>query len=122
MRGPLCMGSIASVLLFYQGNSGYGTFFLPTAYLAGAITAAFYGFFPLYLPELFPTVVRATAQGFSYNFGRVIAAIGGLQTANLISFFDGSFAMTGSSMAVIYLFGIVIIWFGSETQSKELVN
>lgn len=116
----LCVGSIASVLWFYQGNTGYGSLFLPTVYLAGAITAAFYGFFPLYLPELFPTAVRATAQGFAYNFGRVIAAIGGLQTATLIAFFKGSFAMAGSAMAAIYLVGMVLIWFGPETKGKEL--
>ena len=116
----LCVGSIASVLWFYQGNTGYGSLFLPTVYVAGAITAAFYGFFPLYLPELFPTAVRATAQGFAYNFGRVIAAIGGLQTATLIGLFNGSFAMAGSSMAAIYLVGMVIIWFGPETRGKEL--
>jgi hypothetical protein len=108
------------VLWFYQGNAGYGSLFLPTVYVAGAITAAFYGFFPLYLPELFPTAVRATAQGFAYNFGRVIAAIGGLQTATLIAFFNGSFAMAGSTMAAIYLVGMVLIWFGPETKGKEL--
>ena len=116
----LCVASIASVVLFYQVNTGYGSLFLPTVFLAGGITAAFYGFFPLYLPELFPTAVRATAQGFSYNFGRIVAAIGGLQTATLIGFFGGSFANAGSAMAVIYVVGIVLIWFGPETKGREL--
>jgi hypothetical protein len=84
------------------------------------MTASFYGFFPLYLPELFPTSVRATGQGFAFNFGRIVAAIGGLQTATLIGFFDGSFAMAGSVMASIYLVGIVLIWFGPETKGQEL--
>ena len=116
----LCVGSIISVVWFYKGNTGYGPLFLPTVFVAGTITAAFYGFFPLYLPELSPTAVRATAQGFSYNFGRIIAAIGGLQTATLIGFFNGSFAMAGSAMAAIYLVGMVLIWFGPETRGKEL--
>jgi hypothetical protein len=30
------------------------------SFFADGLTAAFYGFFPLYLPELFPTAVRAT--------------------------------------------------------------
>ncbi len=34
-----------------------------------------WGFFPLYFPELFPTAVRATGQGFSFNFGRIVAAV-----------------------------------------------
>jgi MFS family permease len=116
----LCVGSIASALLLYQGNAQFGPFFLFCIFLAGGITASFYGFFPLYLPELFPTAVRATGQGFAFNFGRIIAAIGGLQTATLMSLFGGSFPKAGSVMTVIYLIGVVIVWLGPETRGKEL--
>jgi MFS family permease len=116
----LCVGSLVSVLTFYLANSSYGALFLPTVFFAGGITAAFFGFFPLYLPELFPTAVRATAQGFAYNFGRIIAAVGGLQTAVLMSFFGGSFALAGSWMAAIYVFGAIVIWFGPETRTTGL--
>ncbi|HKY23115.1 MAG TPA: MFS transporter [Vicinamibacterales bacterium] len=112
----LCVGSIASCLLLYQVNSEFNAFFLFCMFLAGGITAAFYGWFPLYLPELFPTVVRATGQGFAFNFGRILAAIGGLQTATLMGFFGGSFAIAGSVLTVIYLVGLVIIWLGPETK------
>jgi MFS transporter, SHS family, sialic acid transporter len=116
----MCVGSIVSALWFYQGNSTFGTGFLVAAFLAGGITASFYGFFPLYFPELFPTAVRATGQGFSFNFGRIVAAIGGLQTATLMKAFDGSFPKAGSIMAAIYLIGVFIIWLGPETKDKEL--
>jgi MFS family permease len=116
----LCVGSILSCLLLYQGNSRFDGFFLFSIFLAGGITAAFYGFFPLYLPELFPTVVRATGQGFAYNFGRILAAVGGLQTATLMGFFDGSFPMAGSVLTVFYGVGLVIIWLGPETRGKAL--
>jgi SHS family sialic acid transporter-like MFS transporter len=116
----LCLGSIGSALLLYQANAEFGPFFLFCSFLAGGITAAFYGWFPLYLPELFPTAVRATGQGFAYNFGRILAAIGGLQTANLMGVFDGSFPKAGSVLTVIYLIGVVIIWLGPETRGKPL--
>jgi MFS family permease len=116
----LCLGSIGSALLLYQGNDEFGPFFLMCSFLAGGITAAFYGWFPLYLPELFPTAVRATGQGFSYNFGRILAAIGGLQTATLMGLFDGSFPKAGSVLTAIYLIGVFIIWFGPETKGKPL--
>ena len=116
----LCVGSILSCLLLYQGNDRFDGFFLFSIFLAGGITAAFYGLFPLYLPELFPTVVRATGQGFSYNFGRILAAVGGLQTATLMGFFGGSFPMAGSVLTVFYLIGLVIIWLGPETLGKPL--
>ena len=75
-------------LLLYQTNTHFGPFFLFCSFLAGGMTAAFYGWFPLYLPELFPTAVRpATGQGFAYNFGRILAAIGGLKNGDLSALF-----------------------------------
>ena len=64
--------------------------------------------------------MRATGQGFAFNFGRIVAAIGGLQTATLIKAFDGSFAKTGSTLAAIYLVGMIAIWWGPETKDREL--
>jgi MFS transporter, SHS family, sialic acid transporter len=117
----LCVATVAAALLFYNTNAaGFTNWFLFTAFLVGGISAAFYGFFPLYFPELFPTQVRATAQGFCFNFGRVLAAIGALQTANLMRAFDGSFAKAGSTMCFIYLVGLIVIWFGPETKGQEL--
>jgi SHS family sialic acid transporter-like MFS transporter len=116
----LCLGSVGSAVYFYQGHSTFNGSFLFAAVLAGGVTASFYGFFPLYFPELFPTAVRATGQGFAFNFGRVIAAIGGLQTANLKAYFGGDLPKAGSALAVIYLIGVVIIWLGPETKGQEL--
>jgi len=116
----LCVTSIGGTLLLYQFNSSYTNFFLFCTFLAGTVTASFYGFFPLYLPELLPTAVRATGQGFAYNFGRIIAAVGGLQTANLMKHFDNSFPKAASVMASIYLVGMIIVWFGPETKDQPL--
>lgn len=116
----MCLGSIASAVYFYLGHDHFGFGFLIAAFLAGGVTASFYGFFPLYFPELFPTAVRATGQGFAFNFGRIVAAIGGLQTASLIAFFDGDFPSAGSALSVIYLLGAVLIWFGPETKNADL--
>ncbi|MBI5690301.1 MAG: MFS transporter [Verrucomicrobia bacterium] len=116
----MCVGSIGAALYFYQGHATFDGGFLFAAFLAGAMTAAFYGFFPLYFPELFPTAVRATGQGFAFNFGRIVAAVGGLHTATLMQAFGGSFAQAGSTMAAIYLVGAVLIWFGPETKETDL--
>jgi MFS family permease len=116
----LCVGSIGGSLLLYQTNTTYNSYFLFCTFIAGALTASFYGFFQLYLPELFPTAVRATGQGFAFNFGRIIAAVGGLQTANLMKFFDNSFPKAASTMAIIYLVGLCLVWAGPETRGKAL--
>jgi SHS family sialic acid transporter-like MFS transporter len=116
----LCVSSIGGAMLLYQTNDSYNAYFLFSTFVAGATTASFYGFFPLYLPELFPTAVRATGQGFAFNFGRIIAAIGGLQTANLMLVFDNSFPKAATVMAAIYLVGMGIIWIGPETKGQPL--
>ena len=51
---------------------------------------------PLYLPEMFPTRVRATGQGFCYNAGRVLAAAGVLSTTFVIDL-KGNYAQAGSA-------------------------
>ena len=107
----LCGASWLSLIWLYQGHSRFDGRFLLAVGVAGALTASFYGWFPLYLPELFPTSVRATSQGFAYNFGRVLAAVGTLQTAQLMAVFGGSFSAAGTILAAIYLLGIVVIRF-----------
>lgn len=124
----MCVLSIVSLLVFYRGNTAYGPMFLPSVFLVGATTAAFYGWLPLYLPELFPTSIRATGQGFGFNFGRILAAVGALQAGNLfapqITLFGTSFAggypFACSLMSAIYLVGLAIIWLAPETRGQPL--
>jgi MFS family permease len=115
----LCITSLGAVGLFYQTNTAVGLYFLLTAALMGGTTAAFYGWLPLYLPELFPTRVRATGQGFGFNFGRILAAVGVLQVPLLIGP-EKEFARAGTLLALIYLLGLLVIWLGPETRGKPL--
>lgn len=116
----LCITSAISLFSFYTFNTDYGFVFILTVGLVGLITASFYGWLPLYLPELFRTGVRATGQGFGFNFGRILAAIGALQTGALLQAFDGSYAKACSVAAGVYIFGFILIWFAPETNGKPL--
>ena len=128
----LCAAALAASLGFFRINVPFigdsvPTSLILTAFLLGGITASFYGFFPLYFPELFPTSVRATGQGFCFNFGRLIAAIGALQLGNLMLLFNGenvtavqSAANAYSVLSCIYLVGMVLVWFAPETKGRSL--
>lgn len=117
----LCILALATSLLFFRTNTQYGPYFLATVFAAGCMTASFYGWLPLYLPELFPTRVRAFGQGFAFNFGRIIAAVGSLQFSFLMkSVFNGSYAQTCTVLSFVYLLGIVFIWMAPETNGQEL--
>jgi SHS family sialic acid transporter-like MFS transporter len=116
----LCLGSLLSCAWLFRGIDSYGPSFLTLTFVVGAITAAFFGWMPLYLPELFPTRVRATAQGLSFNAGRILAAIGALQMGALMQTFHGSYAQAGAVISLVYAFGLVLIWFAPETRGKPL--
>lgn len=126
----LCLLSLISSQVFFRMNTTFDTMFLVTVFVAGGMTASFYGWLPLYLPELFRTNVRATAQGFSFNFGRILAAVAALQTGNMIGLFKGSqeaplhitqqLPMACSVMSLIYVVGIIVVWLGPETKDQPL--
>lgn len=84
-----------------------------------------FGSFTYYLPELFPTRLRGTGAGFTYNVGRLVAAAG--------PFLVGSIAARGvnaldSAMSVLFFVGFVPILglltlpFVIETKGRELVD
>ena len=126
----LCVASLVSVAWLYFGNARWGTGFLLAMFLANGATSSFYGWFPLAFPEWFPTSVRASAQGFAFNFGRVIAAVGSLQTAALVGFFGAGlpaerievegFPRAAICLSAVYLVGLAIVWLAPETRGRPL--
>lgn len=94
--------------------------FLPLVLCQGFITTLFFGWLPLYLPELFPTRIRATGTGIAYNIGRFATAIGVIIAGELLSFFNGSYAKVGATMGLVYALGMVIIWWAPDTSKKPL--
>ena len=115
-----CVGSLVFAIALYTTVHGYGVQLLVLAALAGVFTTAFFGWLPLYLPELFPTRIRATGEGITFNFGRIIAAIGVFQTGALVAAFQGSYQKAGAVMSLIYLVGLILIWFVPETKGCKL--
>jgi hypothetical protein len=116
----LCLASLLGCFWLFRGHSTYDTRLLLAVFVVGGTTAAFYGWLPLYLPELFPTRVRATGQGLSFNFGRILAAVGVLGMGQLVDAFDGDYARAGATISLVYAAGLVLIWLGPETRGRPL--
>jgi MFS family permease len=116
----LCLTSLIVCGILYRGGIAYGPAFLVLVFFTGMTTAAFYGWFPLFLPELFPTRMRATGQGVCFNTGRIFAAIGALTSGQLVGYFGGDYARMGSVITLIYLLGMPLIWLAPETKGKPL--
>ena len=63
--------------------------FLPLTFVLGVVGVSFFGWLPYYLPGLFPTHIRATGTGVTFNFGRLISAFAVLVSAPLSVVFAG---------------------------------
>lgn len=116
----LCLASLVSCTWVFNAFDGYSHSMLLVIGLVGCSTAAFYGWLPLYLPEIFPTRARATGQGLSFNFGRIVAAAGALGTGQLVVWFNNDYAKAGWTISLVYLLGLVLIWLAPETRGKPL--
>jgi MFS family permease len=77
--------------------------------------------FAVYLPELFPTAIRATGQGFCWNAGRLLTALGPLTSGLLVEKMD-SVPKAAAVLSVAYLVGLCAVWFGPETRGAPLVD
>jgi hypothetical protein len=106
--------------VLFKGFHEFNGAFLFMVAVVGAFTASFYGWLPQYLPELFPTRVRATGQGVAFNSGRILAAVGAWQMGNITAYFDKSYPRAGEAVALVYLVGMVLIWFAPETKGRPL--
>lgn len=122
----LCLLSLIFGSWLFRGMTAFNAQFLALVFIVGGLTAAFYGWLPLYLPELFPTRVRATAQGLSFNFGRILAGVGALQMGALVQKLGGQsthgadYAGAGATIVLIYALGLVLIWLAPETKGRPL--
>lgn len=94
--------------------------FLFLVFAIGFSGTLYFGWLPLFLPELFPTRVRATGSGVSFNFGRILTAVGVLGTGQLMHAFDGDYAKVGQITCLVYVLGMVVILFAPDTSKTEL--
>lgn len=97
--------------------------------LMGLCMLALFGGYAIYLPELFPTRLRATGTSFCYNVGRFIAASGpimlGVLTTSVFAFAKAEneslpFRYSGLAMCSIFALGLLVLPFLPETKDKPL--
>lgn len=70
----LCVAYFLSMTLTYGTHIGPDLLWLGLA--AGGICQGVFALFTMYLPPLFPTLLRTTGAGFCYNIGRIAAGLG----------------------------------------------
>jgi MFS family permease len=118
-----------ALLIYFLGALVFvpTTFFLASTFTQALVVSPLMGFFAagvfagfaIYFPELFPTALRATAQGFCYNFARIISAFAPIAVGAIVSSY-GSFAPAIAIVSMIYLFGLFVLIFARETKGQAL--
>jgi MFS family permease len=85
----------------------------------GFLTGGLYGWFAIHPPELFPTSIRSTAISLIFNFARFLAMFGPILASTLIAFFGG-YGPAATTLAGIFVIGLIVLPFLPETKGQPL--
>lgn len=116
----ISIGAATLTITMFQLTAPLQPSFLPIVFAQGFVATLFFGWLALYLPELFPTHVRATGTGLSYNSGRFATAAGVMVAGALFNWLGGDYAKVGALCALIYTLGFVVILWAPDTSGKTL--
>ncbi|WP_410636865.1 MFS transporter [Amycolatopsis sp. lyj-346] len=108
--------SAALIVAYTQIPKGANGLVLVLGFPLGFSMSAIFSGFGAFLAELYPTPLRGTGQGFTYNFGRAVGAI----FPTIVGFLGAGgaivFGAIGYGIAVLALLGL------PETRGIELVD
>jgi MFS family permease len=115
------LGALAiSGYIFWFSSPEQGTVFLVWLFALRLVSTVYFGWLPLYLPELFPTEVRSTGSGVTFNFGRILSAVGVYGTSKLVEVFASDYAKVGRITHLIFALGMIVILFAPDTSGKRM--
>ena len=98
-----------------------GSFLFWVAVL-GFFNGVYFGWLPFFLPELFPSRLRSTGTGVSFNGGRIFTEATLFLSGAMIHVFDGDYAKIGRATSLIFALGVLVIFVTPDTSKSELRN
>jgi hypothetical protein len=107
----MSLGALGLSAYIFLGLNPADAEFRWAVFALGFVATMFYGWLPYFLPELFPTRVRATGIGVSYNFGRILSAIAVLSSVAMSAWFRGDISKMGAATSLVYAAGLALAWF-----------
>lgn len=122
------LAMVATIAFFRLFDSKYDVFWLSP--IMGLCQLSLFAGFAIYLPELFPIRLRSTGTSFCYNVGRFVAAsgpftLGKLQAALKVGAATPeakieAFRNAATWMSLVFLLGLVALFFLPETKDRPL--
>ncbi|MGW0913418.1 MFS transporter [Streptomyces sp. NPDC002784] len=110
--------SAVCILVYANIPSGANTLLLVLGFPLGFCMSAIFSGFGSFLSELYPTEVRGTGQGFTYNTGRAVGAV----FPTTVGFLADSWGVGGALVfgAIGYALAALALLGLPETRGKEL--
>lgn len=118
------VGALLSVVASYEvaiehlDNLALFFMLLP---ILGFFTNGVFGLFTIWLPEMFPSVLRGAGSGFAFSMGRVLGAAGPTLIGALAAT-TGSYPLAISLLSLIYIVGLPFIAMAPETANQPLAK
>jgi len=112
--------ALAALLVPIYGMTRDATQLLILGPFVAFFGSGYFSGFGAVLAELFPTDIRATGQGFCYNFGRGVAAT----APTVVGFLATSMGLGAAFgfLAIAFALAAILVWlFLPETLGKQLV-
>ena len=116
----ISLGSLATAQYLFRSAIPGDEQFMALVAALGFFNGLYFGWLPLFLPELFPTHVRSTGVGVSFNFGRILAVATVFATGWLILHFGKDYAQIGAITSFVFAVGMVAILLAPDTAGKQL--
>jgi MFS family permease len=95
----LCLAYALSMMVTYWTPRTHETLWF--GFAAIGLCQGVFALFTMYLPPLFPTLLRTTGAGFCYNFGRIAAGLG--------TVFFGLFTKVGDYRLALFFAGLLFL-------------
>src|SRR5215471_12681638 len=95
----MCLAYFAVMAFAYRVPRGHESMMRWLA--AIGVCQGVFALYTMYLPPLFPTLLRTTGAGFSYNIGRLAAAFG--------TVYFGTFSQAGDYRLALYYSAFLFI-------------
>ena len=106
-------------LTMFQWTAPLQPSFHPVVFAQGFVATLFFGWLAVFLPQMFPTRIRATGSGLAYNSGRFATAAGVLLAGLLFATLGGDYSRVGSLCSMIYAVGMLVVWLLPQKETKE---
>ncbi len=113
------IGATAVVPIFAFGARSAATL-LVIGPLVGYFAHGYFSLFGAMLAELFPTSIRASAQGFCYNAGRLASAAAPVIIGSAAPKYGLGAALAAD--ALFFALGAILIWLLPETRGRALAE